>query len=173
MTGDIDIYERKTLQIIGTCRAATTVYCEWTPCGKLFATATLCPRMRVGNGYSVYKYTGEQLIHIDVPGNDLYDVQVRFRPGEYQDCPLTPRRIEAIPEKKIYKPPGSSNSFAEKFKAIKNNTGHIQPVNIGKQQPTFNVLKPITLAEDLIPGQAPEPAKKKKRKKKKKGQDSP
>jgi len=125
LTGDIDIYERKTLNIIGTCRAATTVYCEWTPCGRLFVTATLCPRMRVGNGYSIYKYTGEQLIHIDVPGNDLYDVQVRSRPGEFQDCPLTPRRIEAIPEKKIYKPPGSSTSFAEKFKAIKNNTGHI------------------------------------------------
>jgi len=61
LTGDIDIYERNPIKIVGNCRAATTVYCEWAPCGRIFVAATLCPRMRVGNGYSIYKYTGEQL----------------------------------------------------------------------------------------------------------------
>lgn len=171
LQGDIEIYERTDLTIVGTCRAATTVYCEWAPCGRMFVAATLCPRMRVDNGYSIYKYTGELLIIIKAQ-NDLYDVQWRNNPRAFQDRPLTPRKREAAPEKKVYKPPGSSSSFAERFKAVKDSLGQTAPVNIGtKPQATFVISKPQPVVEDLVPGQAPEAAKKKKRKKKKKGQE--
>mmetsp|Transcript_4052 Transcript_4052/g.3883 ORF Transcript_4052/g.3883 Transcript_4052/m.3883 type:complete len:510 (-) Transcript_4052:38-1567(-) len=173
LQGDIEVYERNTLTVVGTCRAATTVYCEWAPCGRMFVAATLCPRMRVDNGYSIYKYTGELLITVNAQ-NDLYDVQWRNSPGIFIDRPLTPRKREAAPEKKVYKPPGSSSNFAERFKAVKDSLGHTAPVNIGKSQsqPAFVHQKPQPVVEELVPGQAPEAAKKKKKKKKKKGPET-
>lgn len=152
LQGEVDIYNRSTLNLVGNCRANSTVYCDWAPCGKIFIAATLCPRMRVDNGYSIYKYTGEHLFRVMEP-IELW--QVGWTPQRFQSRPLTPRTQEKVTvEKKTYKPPGASSGFAERFKAVKESAS-------GKLQ-IINSPPPV----DFIPGMAPEPAKKKKKKKK-------
>lgn len=44
--------------------------------------ATLTPRIRVDNGYSVYKYTGEILYTVVAKG-ELWDVSWRPMPGVF------------------------------------------------------------------------------------------
>jgi translation initiation factor 2A len=151
LQGDVDIYEKNSLLLVGNCRANSTVYCEWGACGKVFVAATLCPRMRVDNGYCIYKYTGEMLYRVMEP---LELWQVGWAPQVFHPQPLTPRAEEKkIVEKKTYKPPGASSGFAERFKAAKESaSGKLQTV--------------IAPPADYIPGLAPEPAKKKKKKKK-------
>ena len=61
LQGDIEVYERSSLNPVGNCRAELTVACEWAPCGRIFISATMNPRLRVDNGYKIYKYTGELL----------------------------------------------------------------------------------------------------------------
>lgn len=153
LQGDVEVYDRSSLEIIGSCRANSTVYCEWGPCGKLFVAATLCPRMRVDNGYCIYKYTGELLIRI-MEALELWEVA--WTPQIFPQTALTPRdKGKVVIEKKTYVPPGASSGFAARFKSVKENTtGKLQALN---QPPP----------EDYIPGLEPEPAKKKKKKKKK------
>lgn len=152
LQGEVDVYDKSTLNLIGNCRANSTVYCEWGPCGKVFVAANLCPRMRVDNGYCIYKYTGELIIRIP-EALELWEAA--WKPQVFQEAPLTPTNKEkVIVEKKTYKPPGSSSGFAARFKVIKESaSGKIQTNN-------------VPVAEDYIPGLAPEPAKKKKKKKK-------
>jgi translation initiation factor 2A len=152
--GDVDIYERESMRLVGSCRASSTVYCEWAPCGRVFVAATLCPRMRVDNGYAVYKYTGEMLVRVAEPV-ELW--QFAWKPQTFQWRQLTPdNRAKVVAEKKAYRPPGASSGFAERFKAAKESA----PGKLQNKEPT------PTPAQDFIPGLAPEPAKKKKKKKK-------
>ncbi|OMJ88372.1 hypothetical protein SteCoe_9688 [Stentor coeruleus] len=152
--GEIDIYDKETMNMIGHCRAPSTVYCEWGPCGKVFVAATLCPRMRVDNGYCVYKYTGELLVRVMEP-TELWEVA--WTPQVFVFEPLTPSHKEqVVVQKKTYKPPGSSSGFAAHFKAVKESaSGKLQVQHAPPPPPS-----------DFIPGMAPEPAKKKKKKKK-------
>lgn len=155
LQGDIEVYEKSSMNIVGNCRANSCVACEWSPCGKMFVTATLCPRMRVDNGYAIYYYTGEKLITVNAE-NELYDIAWKPRPGEFQVAPLTPRKIENKPEKKAYRVPGSSSNFAQVFKAAKE----------GKPSVPHKAVPPPPAKDDYIPGM-PEPQKKKRKKKKK------
>ena len=145
------MYDRSSVAVIGSCRANSTVCCEWGPCGKVFVAATLHPRMRVDNGYCVYKYTGELLIRI-VESLELWEVA--WTPQVFVQTPLSPTKAEVVvAEKKTYKPPGASTGFAARFKAVKENT-------TGKKEVASSVA-----IEDYIPGLAVEPKKKKKKKK--------
>ena len=153
LQGEVDVYEKNSLELVGNCRASSTVYCEWGPCGKVFVAATLCPRMRVDNGYSMYKYTGELLFRVMEPF-ELW--QVAWTPQVFASQPLTPRAEgKKVAEKKTYKPPGASSGFAERFKAAKESAPGKLPASV--------CVAPVA---DFIPGLAPEPAKKKKKKKK-------
>lgn len=51
-----------TLKRMGSTRAEA-VSCAWSPCGRLFLTATLSPRLRVDNNVRVLSYTGEVVSH--------------------------------------------------------------------------------------------------------------
>lgn len=51
LQGEIEIWSREDLTLVGNCRQAATVTCEWAPCGRIFVCATLTPRVRVDNGY--------------------------------------------------------------------------------------------------------------------------
>jgi translation initiation factor 2A len=153
LQGEVDVYEKNSLELVGNCRANSTVYCEWGPCGKVFVAATLCPRMRVDNGYCVYKYTGEMMFRVMEPF-ELW--QVAWTPQVFVSQPLTPRaEAKKVVEKKTYRPPGSTSGFAERFKAAKESAPTKLPLTVTLSPPA-----------DFIPGLAPEPAKKKKKKKK-------
>lgn len=156
LSGDIDVYETESFTLLGSCRPGVTVACEWAPCGRLFISATLSPRLRVDNGYKLYKYTGELLIAIPAE-NELWYVQ--WRASEAQLRPLSPRHKAHIQEKKqTYRAPGSTTDFAEKFRSAKQ-----RDHGLGLTAPNEPKRDP-----NLIPGLDPELLKKKRRKKKKK-----
>jgi translation initiation factor 2A len=63
---------------------------EWSPCGRYVLTATTAPRLRVDNGFQVFKYNGDLL------AQKRYDVlyEAIWRPveeGTFEDRPQTPR----------------------------------------------------------------------------------
>jgi translation initiation factor 2A len=153
LQGDLEVWERESMRIVGSVRSELAVTLEWTPCGRMFVTATVNPRMRVDNGFKVYKYTGEILYAFTAEG-ELWEVKCRPAIGKFQSRPLsataTPRAAPV--QKKAYRAPGSSSSFAERFRAMK--TGAPDVPEKTKQE-----------TEDFIPGYVPD---KKKRKKKKK-----
>ena len=97
MSGGMDFWDRLTLKLIGSTRVCVCscvhVYCTvtppsarpvwtqtdyaisagWSPDSRWFITACIHPRMRVSNGYKVFKYngTGPVIEHTD---DVLYEV---------------------------------------------------------------------------------------------------
>mmetsp|Transcript_1733 Transcript_1733/g.188 ORF Transcript_1733/g.188 Transcript_1733/m.188 type:complete len:109 (+) Transcript_1733:828-1154(+) len=59
LPGNIEIWSRQSLKLTGFCKREATVACEWSPCGRMFVCATISPRIRVDNSYSIYNYYGE------------------------------------------------------------------------------------------------------------------
>eukprot|EP00357_Protocruzia_adherens_P002059 CAMPEP_0114983064 /NCGR_PEP_ID=MMETSP0216-20121206/6482_1 /TAXON_ID=223996 /ORGANISM="Protocruzia adherens, Strain Boccale" /LENGTH=529 /DNA_ID=CAMNT_0002344985 /DNA_START=161 /DNA_END=1750 /DNA_ORIENTATION=- len=125
LPGEMDFWDMTTKEKIGVGKASTAVSIEWGPDGRHLLTATLNPRMRVNNGYKIFKYTGELLRETKVPDTEeLYEV--KWRPAAvdiYKDQPQSPRSEEerkksketAAPAKKLFRPP--SSKFAEMLRA--------------------------------------------------------
>lgn len=42
--------------LAASCRANNGVTCEWAPDGRHFLTATLAPRLRVDNGFQIFRW---------------------------------------------------------------------------------------------------------------------
>ena len=93
LPGDMTFYDKKAdakCKVMGTTRASNGVSLEWSPCGRYVLTATTAPRLRVDNGFQVFKYNGDLL------AQKRYDVlyEAMWRPveeGTFEDRPQTPR----------------------------------------------------------------------------------
>jgi translation initiation factor 2A len=164
LAGGMDFWAIKKNKLLGSGKADAAVGYGWSPCGRIFMTATLAPRMNVDNGVTLYTYRGEKISHWraddkkSVLGGDGL-LECRFLPvpeGSFPDLPPTPRegKEEAddgqvgkataskpatnnTGEKKVYRPPGATaltNRIAEEMRGNRQ-----QPAPVGaakKIQPT-------------------------------------
>lgn len=93
LPGDLAFYDKKAdgkLKSMGTSRAENGVTLEWSPCGRYIIAATIAPRLRVDNGYQIFKYDGTLIAKSkkDV----LYEARWQPAPKEsYEDRPQSPR----------------------------------------------------------------------------------
>ena len=70
------------LNVSGSCEAADSTLLEWAPDGIHFLTATTAPRLRIGNGYKIWHYSGALLHEKQMDAQEeLYEVcwKVVFR----------------------------------------------------------------------------------------------
>ena len=114
LPGDLTFYDKKAdakCKVMGTTRASNGVSLEWSPCGRYVLTATTAPRLRVDNGFQVFKYNGSLL------AQKQYDVlyEAMWRPvqqGTYEDRPQTPRaQGEAAPAREGLPQPAKSSGY--------------------------------------------------------------
>lgn len=91
------------------------VQLEWSPGGETFLTATTAPRLRMGNGFKVWHYSGALLHETNWPtGQELYEVMWQKYPaGIFQEQPISNVKVQGIvtatPQvsKAVYVPPGA------------------------------------------------------------------
>lgn len=133
LNGHMEFWDLKQKKEIVRTQARDTTYLEWCPDGEQLLTATLSPRLRVGNGYRIWHYTGS-LIHEFNCGleKELWEVHWRpFLPGTFPErkiiyvplpsiAPVTPEASKAV-----YRPPaarGLPNTFKlhDDFEAASN-----------------------------------------------------
>ncbi|KAG5461000.1 MAG: eukaryotic translation initiation factor eIF2A-domain-containing protein, partial [Olpidium bornovanus] len=123
LAGQMDFWDRNTLQIISSCTTSNASQCEWSPDGRYVMTSTMSPRLRVDNGYTLWHYRGVVVAKGDV--DELY--QVAWQP-RCLDVPLpemtgklepTPKGIEGVTAKPAsakpvgkYRPPGARGAAA-------------------------------------------------------------
>lgn len=60
--------------VLGTCEAPDSTLLEWAPDGVHFLTATTAPRLRIGNGYKIWHYSGSLLFEKPWTQDELYEV---------------------------------------------------------------------------------------------------
>jgi translation initiation factor 2A len=90
LPGDVEIWERSKLKLLGKTRAPVTVTCEWSPSGRYLLCATTSPRLQVDNGIKILKYDG-QLVY-QQPYDQLY--QAEWAPAArdvFPDFPPSPK----------------------------------------------------------------------------------
>lgn len=123
LPGDIEFFDKKAdgkCKLMGSVRAPCTVDCSWAPDGRHLITCTTSPRLRVDNGYKIFRYNGD-LIH-----EESLDILLQVEWGTYpkdsspfEDRPASPDRIRTSNGKaasaqaskpKAYVPPHLKNS---------------------------------------------------------------
>jgi len=91
LTGQMDFWDVKNAKIIGSAVAHCAAVTEWAPDSRHFIAAVVSPRIRVDNGYKIFRYDGLLVYEAGIK-DELYHVSWRPRPvASYPDRPLSPR----------------------------------------------------------------------------------
>jgi len=104
---------------IGSTRASCSVTLEWSPDGRRLLTSTIAPRLNVDNGWKIWRYNGDLLLHEE--RTKIYEAFWRpVPPGTYEDRPISPasKRVEAqgaaagaaSETKSAYRPPHAAKT---------------------------------------------------------------
>ncbi|XP_017476680.1 PREDICTED: eukaryotic translation initiation factor 2A [Rhagoletis zephyria] len=113
LPGNVEIWDIKKKEILTNIKCPDTTYFEWNPNGIYFITATTAPRLRIGNGFKVYHYSGA-LVHETIwpQGQELLGIEwQKYADGTFEEPIITKVKLEGIksslPEasNKAYTPP--------------------------------------------------------------------
>ena len=80
----------------------------------MFVCATVSPRIRIDNGYSVYNYHGQMLYNINL-SRQLFDIVWKYKDVGITEI-LEPENPVMV-EKKAFRAHGTPN-YSEKFKQL-------------------------------------------------------
>ncbi|KAK9828927.1 hypothetical protein WJX72_002838 [[Myrmecia] bisecta] len=96
LPGDIVFFDKKAdgkCKQMGSNRSENGVTCDWSPDGRYFMTATVAPRLRVDNGFKVFRYNGAEVHH--QPVDVLLEACWRPAPQDaFPDRPQSPRAAD-------------------------------------------------------------------------------
>ncbi|XP_066478159.1 eukaryotic translation initiation factor 2A isoform X2 [Tiliqua scincoides] len=124
LSGQLDVWDVENYKLVSKPQASDATYFAWCPDGEHIVTATCSPRLRVGNGYKIWHYTGSVLYKYEVPQNaELW--QVAWQPFLEGVFPAKTVRYSAVPSKvpndepktaQAYRPPALRNKPATSLK---------------------------------------------------------
>lgn len=86
LAGQLCIWDFEKKKLISNLRVPETTYLEWCADGKHILTGTTAPRLRVGNGYRIWHYTGSLIYEQICNDNsiELYDIIWQPQPDKYK-----------------------------------------------------------------------------------------
>ncbi|XP_068686953.1 eukaryotic translation initiation factor 2A-like [Montipora foliosa] len=111
LRGQLELWSRKDFKLISKPQADDTTYFEWSSDGEHILTATTSPRLKEGNGYKIWHYTGKLLHEKSV--SELWEVT--WQPVSYGVFGEPVINYEGVPAaeqqdkqkaKQVYRPPG-------------------------------------------------------------------
>ncbi|KAI9916732.1 hypothetical protein PsorP6_016965 [Peronosclerospora sorghi] len=123
LRGDMDFWDRNKLKKMGSATSNSATTFAWSPDSRYFVTATTFPRLRVDNGFKIFRYDGTGPIYQE-NHPELYDLKFRpAAPDTYPNRPQSPRRsgedegfgsarAQAAPKPQAYRPPNSTGALA-------------------------------------------------------------
>ena len=94
LPGEMDFWDTNKLKRIGSAMAHGATSHAWSPDSRYFLTATLHPRLRVDNGFKLWRYdgggiNGDELFTVN--RDELYEVQWQgAAAGVFPDRPASP-----------------------------------------------------------------------------------
>lgn len=128
LAGQLCIWDFEKKKLIANIKVPETTGLEWCADGKHILTCTTTPRLRVGNGYRIWHYTGSLLyekINNDPNNNiELYDFIWQPQPNQHRKPKLdakAPKMPNLLTQSKLskfqssagkYVPPSMRNSAA-------------------------------------------------------------
>ncbi|XP_035719683.1 eukaryotic translation initiation factor 2A-like isoform X2 [Vespa mandarinia] len=115
LSGGIQLWDVVNKKLIAEISAPDTTLLEWSPDGEHFMTATTAPRLRMGNGFKIWHYSGTLLY--ERPWNkqeELWEVLWQTFPLDtFKEKPISYKAVEGIApsqpqaSKQVYRPPSA------------------------------------------------------------------
>jgi len=97
MSGNVQIWDRNKKKLIGQFQAECTTHWQWSPCSRFFLVGVCYPRMKVDNGFRIFKYDGTLVYERKMPTTQLYQVEWRARvPEQFPDRPVSPQVLASM-----------------------------------------------------------------------------
>lgn len=83
---------------MSTSLATDTTLLQWAPSGDLYFTATTAPRLRQGNGFKIWHYSGALLYELMWPEKqELLELSWQKHPeGVFKELPISYEKVEGI-----------------------------------------------------------------------------
>ncbi|XP_022093860.1 eukaryotic translation initiation factor 2A-like [Acanthaster planci] len=121
LRGKMEFWGRGSLKLVSRMQADDSTQFEWSPDGEHFLTATCAPRLRVGNGYKFWHYSGRLLNEFSVPRDkELWEaVWQPFPAGTFPAKPIISPQVaatQAEPKPAPYRPPNATGASTVKFR---------------------------------------------------------
>ncbi|GAB1868971.1 Eukaryotic translation initiation factor 2A [Camponotus japonicus] len=115
LRGSIELWDIANRKLIAKIDAPDTTLLQWSPDGEHFVTATTAPRLRIGNGFKIWHYTGS-LVYQRPWNNqeELWEViWQNFPLNTFSPKPISYKAVEGIisnpsqsqAPKEAYRPP--------------------------------------------------------------------
>ncbi|KAH7966790.1 hypothetical protein HPB49_019596 [Dermacentor silvarum] len=113
--GNVEVWDVKGRKQVSRSQASDSTQLCWCADGEHYLTATTAPRLRVGNGYKVWHYSGSlQHENICSEGEELWDVLWQPCPADsFPAKPISYKQVGGIQSsqpqasKQVYRPPGA------------------------------------------------------------------
>ncbi|KAK3907733.1 Eukaryotic translation initiation factor 2A [Frankliniella fusca] len=115
LRGGVEVWDAPQRKLITKLEAPDTTLLEWSPDGKHFMTATTAPRLRMGNGFKIWHYSGALMY--ERPWNkqeELWEVLWQsFPSGVFKEPSISYKAVEGIQptqptaSKQVYRPPSA------------------------------------------------------------------
>ncbi|XP_069687776.1 eukaryotic translation initiation factor 2A [Periplaneta americana] len=115
LRGNVELWDTSARKLIAKMEAADTTLLHWSPDGEHFLTATTAPRLRMGNGFKIWHYSGTLLY--ERPWNkqeELWEVLWQSFPiGVFREPAINYKPVEGIQpsqpqaSKQAYRPPSA------------------------------------------------------------------
>ncbi|XP_067013815.1 eukaryotic translation initiation factor 2A [Anabrus simplex] len=115
IAGNVEVWDVGGRKLITKMDTPDTTLLHWSPDGEHFMTATTAPRLRIGNGFKIWHYSGALLY--ERPWNkqeELWEVLwQRFPPGVFKEPQISFKPVEGIQSsapqasKQAYRPPSA------------------------------------------------------------------
>lgn len=98
LRGNVEVWDMNKRVQISSGQAPDTTLLEWSPTGDIYFTATCAPRLRIGNGFKIYHYSGALLHETFWPEKqELWElIWQNFPPGTFAEPIITEEKIEGI-----------------------------------------------------------------------------
>ncbi|XP_039296306.1 eukaryotic translation initiation factor 2A [Nilaparvata lugens] len=113
LRGHSELWDMNARKLIAKIEAPDTTSLAWSPDGEHFMTATTAPRLKMGNGFKIWHYSGTLLY--ERPWNaqeELWEVLwQRFPAGTFKPPVINYKPVEGIQpsqptySKQVYRPP--------------------------------------------------------------------
>lgn len=98
LRGQIEVWDMDKKKQISASSAPDTTQLEWSPTGDTYVTATCAPRLRIGNGFKVWHYSGALLYeHLWPDKQELWEVAWQTFPNDtFKQPEVTEEKVEGI-----------------------------------------------------------------------------
>jgi len=115
LRGHIQMWDVAAKSLVAEFDAPDSTNVEWCPDGQRVLTTTCAPRLRQGNGYKVWHYSGSLLHEKSFQtGDELWECAWQVvSPGTYEQFNISKARVSGIQpsqpqvSKQAYRPPGA------------------------------------------------------------------